>query len=62
MHKRSRGPVLLIEGPCMNNPREYRKLTRTPLTVDGRPYPRRVAEYAEAVFRAVVQNARLLGD
>lgn len=58
--RRATGPALLIEGPCMNQVGENAKLLRHDLSIDGRPYPIRVKEYANAVFSAVAANAEAL--
>jgi hypothetical protein len=47
--RRTPGLALLLEGPCVNERREYQRLQRTDLEVGGRRYPGRVAEYAQAV-------------
>jgi N-acetylmuramoyl-L-alanine amidase len=58
--RRATGPVVLIEGPCMNHPAEYRRLTRQELTIDGLPLPDRVREYAAAVDAALQPHVAAL--
>jgi hypothetical protein len=47
--RRARGPVVLVEGPPMDNPREYDRLHEGGLVIDGIDYSPRVREYAQAV-------------
>jgi N-acetylmuramoyl-L-alanine amidase len=51
--RRAPGVALLLEGPCVNERREYQRLSRTDLEIDGHRYPARVAEYADAVVEAL---------
>jgi N-acetylmuramoyl-L-alanine amidase len=53
MGRRTAGVVLLLEGPPVNHPQEYRRLQGTELEVDGRRYPTRVQQYARAVVAAL---------
>ena len=51
--RRTPGIVLLLEGPCVNQTREYQRLQGTEVELDGRHYPQRVREYSEAVLEAL---------
>lgn len=51
--RRTPGVVLLLEGPCVNQTEEYRRLQAAEVEVDGRKYSRRVLQYAEAVVDAL---------
>ncbi|OGQ81304.1 MAG: hypothetical protein A2289_08760 [Deltaproteobacteria bacterium RIFOXYA12_FULL_58_15] len=51
--KRTPGPVLLVEGSCVDNAAEYERLQDRSVTIDGQSYPRRTREYADAVFAGV---------
>jgi N-acetylmuramoyl-L-alanine amidase len=51
--RRAPGVALLLEGPCVNQSREYQRLQETQLVVDGRRTPARVGEYAAAVEEVV---------
>jgi len=51
--RRTPGVVLLLEGPCVNEAREYRRLLGTEIEVDGRRYPARVRQYADGVLEAL---------
>ena len=55
--RRTPGPVLLLEGPCMNHPAEFARYQQQEVAVDGVLYSRRVEAYAEGVFRGVVASA-----
>ena len=57
MLKRIVGPTLLIEGPCMNHPPENRRLLRRDIEREGRMYPARARQYANAVFAALEKHA-----
>jgi N-acetylmuramoyl-L-alanine amidase len=48
--RRTPGVVLLLEGPCVNETAELRRLQRTDLSVDGQRYPARIRAYADAVL------------
>jgi N-acetylmuramoyl-L-alanine amidase len=52
--RRTPGIVLLLEGPCVNQTEEYRRLLGTEVEVDGRRYPERVRQYARAVVEALL--------
>jgi N-acetylmuramoyl-L-alanine amidase len=47
--RRTPGVTVVLEGPCVNHPDEYPRLLATDLEVDGRRYPARVRQYADAV-------------
>jgi N-acetylmuramoyl-L-alanine amidase len=47
--RRAPGVTMMLEGPCVNHPDEYPRLLGTDLEVDGRRYPARVRQYADAV-------------
>jgi hypothetical protein len=47
--RRTPGVVVLLEGPCVDNDAEYQRLQDRSVEVDGRAYPKRVQEYADAV-------------
>lgn len=47
--RRTRGPVVLVEGPPLDNPHEYEKLHERGLLVDGVDFPPRIGRYADAV-------------
>ena len=51
--RRTPGIVLLLEGPCVNQTQEYQRLQGTEVEVDGRRYPQRVRQYAEAVLEGL---------
>ncbi len=51
--RRTPGRVVLIEGPCVDNAAEIVRLRDRSVVVDGRGYPRRVQQYADAVFEGV---------
>ena len=51
--RRTPGIVLLLEGPCVNQQREYRRLQGTDVAIDGRRYPERVRQYARAVVEGL---------
>ena len=48
--RRTPGPALVLEGPCVNQVDEYRRLVGTEIEVDGRRYPRRIRQYADALL------------
>jgi N-acetylmuramoyl-L-alanine amidase len=50
MVRRTPGPVVLVEGPCVDTDDEYQRLQDRSVTIDGRAYPRRVRQYADAVY------------
>ncbi len=52
--RRAAIPALLVEGPCMNEPEEYRRLAKLAGSIDGVPYPARALEYADAVTAALL--------
>lgn len=56
MLRRAVGPVLLLEGPCMNYPSEYERLTAQDFQLEGAWYPNRIRPYAEAAFQAIVAH------
>ncbi len=47
--RRAPGVSLLLEGPCLNQTDEYPRMLGTELEVDGRRYPARIRQYADAV-------------
>jgi N-acetylmuramoyl-L-alanine amidase len=51
--RRTPGLVMVLEGPCVNHPDEYRRLLGTEVEVDGRRYPARVQQYADAVLEGL---------
>jgi N-acetylmuramoyl-L-alanine amidase len=51
--RRTPGPALVLEGPCLNHPEEYRRVLGSEIEVDGRRYPARVRQYAEAVLEGL---------
>ncbi|MEE8410792.1 MAG: hypothetical protein V3T05_14425 [Myxococcota bacterium] len=51
--RRTPGPVVLVEGPCLNFSAEYERMQRGGLMIDGIEYPRRIEGYANAVFDAL---------
>jgi hypothetical protein len=51
--RRAPMPALLLEGPCMNDPHEYARLTTMVGTIDGLAYPDRAVQYADAVVAAL---------
>ena len=51
--RRTPGVALVLEGPCVNHPDEYRRLLGTDVEVDGRRYPARVQQYADAVVEGL---------
>jgi hypothetical protein len=53
MLRRTRGPVVLVEGPPVDNPREHGRLQESGVVVDGVDYPPRVEAYARAVANGV---------
>ncbi len=44
--RRAPGVVMMVEGPCMNDPAEYRRLQGSELEIDGRHYPAHLRPYA----------------
>lgn len=62
MLKRSQGPVLLIEGPCMNNPEERRWLLEEQSFARVQAqFGARTQAYAQAVFEALQAESGRLG-
>lgn len=59
--RRTPGVVVSIEGPCMNEPGEYRRLLGTELEIDGRRYPARLRGYAEGVLEGLGLGAPATG-
>jgi N-acetylmuramoyl-L-alanine amidase len=55
--RRTPGLVMVLEGPCVNHPDEYRRLLGTEIEVDGRRYPARVQQYADAVLDGLAAAA-----
>jgi N-acetylmuramoyl-L-alanine amidase len=53
MLKRTSGPVVLVEGPCVDNVAEYGRLQDRSVWVDGRAYPERTRQYADAVVEGL---------
>jgi hypothetical protein len=51
--RRTPGVALVLEGPCVNHPDEYRRLLGADVQVDGRRYPARVQQYADAVVEGL---------
>jgi N-acetylmuramoyl-L-alanine amidase len=51
--RRTPGVSLLLEGPCLNQTDEYPRMLGTEIEVDGRRYPTRVRQYADAVIEAL---------
>jgi len=51
--RRTPGVTLMLEGPCVNHPAEYPRLLGTEVEVDGRRYPARVRQYADAVLEVL---------
>jgi N-acetylmuramoyl-L-alanine amidase len=51
--RRAPGVALLLEGPCMNERHEYQRLQGTEQEVDGKRYPGRVRQYADAVLEGL---------
>ena len=58
--KRTPGPVVLVEGPCLSNAAESDRLHRRTVEVEGLRVPRRVIEYADALFEALRSQASSL--
>jgi N-acetylmuramoyl-L-alanine amidase len=56
--RRTPGVTLMLEGPCVNHPTEYPRLLGTEVEVDGRRYPARVRQYADAVLEVLRGEAR----
>lgn len=54
--RRTPGVALLLEGPCMDHPEEYQRLLGDHVTAGARTVPRRVEQYASAVFEALMQH------
>jgi N-acetylmuramoyl-L-alanine amidase len=57
--RRTPGVALILEGPCVNHPDEYQRLLGTEIEVDGRRYPARVQQYADAVVEGLKAAADL---
>jgi N-acetylmuramoyl-L-alanine amidase len=51
--RRAPGVSLLLEGPCLNQTDEYPRMLGTELEIDGRRYPARLRQYADAVIEAL---------
>ena len=51
--RRAPGVSLLLEGPCLNQTDEYPRMLGTELEIDGRRYPARLRQYADAVMEAL---------
>jgi N-acetylmuramoyl-L-alanine amidase len=51
--RRAPGLALLLEGPCLNERDEYRRMQDASVLVEGRRYPARVAQYASGVVSAL---------
>jgi N-acetylmuramoyl-L-alanine amidase len=51
--RRAPGVAMVLEGPCVNHPAEYRRLLGEDIEVDGRRYPARVRQYADAVLEGL---------
>jgi N-acetylmuramoyl-L-alanine amidase len=56
--RRTPGPTVVLEGPCVNHPDEYRRLLGTEVELEGRRYPARVQQYADAVVEGLETIAR----
>jgi N-acetylmuramoyl-L-alanine amidase len=52
--RRSPGIALMLEGPCLSQRDEYQRMQGTEIEVDGRRYPDRVRQYAEAVAAGLI--------
>jgi N-acetylmuramoyl-L-alanine amidase len=53
--RRTAGVVLLLEGPCVNQTAEYQRLQATDLVIEGRGYPGRLRQYADAVVEGLTR-------
>ena len=51
--RRAPGVSLLLEGPCLNQTEEYPRMLGTEIEMDGRRYPARLRQYADAVIEAL---------
>jgi N-acetylmuramoyl-L-alanine amidase len=51
--RRAPGPALLLEGPCLNERDEYRRMQDRSIIVGGQRHPARVQQYADAVVSAL---------
>jgi len=60
--KRTPGLVLLLEGPCMNNPEEHQRLLDDSVQIDGEGHPERARQYARAAVRGLKEKAALIWD
>jgi N-acetylmuramoyl-L-alanine amidase len=54
--RRAAGVAVVLEGPCVNHPDEYRRLLGADVEVDGRRYPARVRQYADAVLEGLAED------
>ena len=48
--RRTPGVSLVLEGPCLNQTDEYPRMSGQDIEVDGRRYPMRIRQYADAVL------------
>lgn len=56
--RRTPGPVVLIEGPCVSHPDEAILLTQSTGEIDGLNVPERSRQYAAAIVHALVASPR----